>query len=92
MWTEQTFLVFPTSDVCRIIVTRKYAFSNRFDTTGFCGQVNGCGVNDEGNVVMVLEDPVEYIGVEIYFETGHDNEGQKAAEAFKDNIHVEKGK
>lgn len=56
--------MFPTSNVCRAMVLDKFASTHQYTVTAFCGKIDGVCVNEAGNFIASLEDPVGYTAVE----------------------------
>lgn len=83
-WEDKLNLMFPTSDVCRMMAGSPFASYSQFHKTGFCGRVDVKGVNDEFFALISLEDPVGYAAVEVSFDSPERSEGAYTPDNTKD--------
>lgn len=89
-WNDSNNVIFPSSYACELMVTGKYAFSNRFTSTGLCGSIDNICINGAGHVMISLEDPFGYLAIDIEVHSisssaGKDEEEMKARTYISEN-------
>lgn len=68
-WKGPLSLMYPTGDICRMMAQSAFASSANFHTVAIVGKVDVTAINEDGAVLISLEDCVGYAAVKVSLST-----------------------